>query len=69
MREILYHLLSFCGEGHISIMTLFYTGVIVVYRDFLLTIWSRQHNGYIFSIYRTILRGVKNVLFKWGVLT
>ena len=53
MREILYHLLGFCGEGHINIMTLFYTGVIVVYRDFLLTIF----------------RGVKNVLFKWGVLT
>jgi hypothetical protein len=48
MKEILNHLLGTCGEGHISIISLMSMGVIVVYKDYVLT----------------IIREVKDVMFK-----
>ena len=48
MREILHHLLGSCGEGHISLLTIFSTGIVFVYRDYIVS----------------IIREVKDVLFK-----
>jgi len=48
MREILHHLLGSCGEGHISVLTLYYLGVFVVYKELLVI----------------VAKEVKDVLFK-----
>ena len=38
MREMLHHLLGSCGEGHISLLTIFSTGIVFVYRDYIVSI-------------------------------
>ena len=48
MKEILHHLLGTCGEGHVSVLTLYYLGVFVIYKELIVT----------------IAREVKDVLFK-----
>jgi len=48
MREMLHHLLGSCGEGHISLLTIFSTGIVLVYKDYIVS----------------IIREVKDVLFK-----
>ena len=35
MKDILYHLLGSCGESHISLLTIFSTGVAFVYKDYI----------------------------------
>ena len=48
MKDILHHLLGTCGESHISVLTLYYLGVFVIYKELLVE----------------IAREVKNALFK-----
>ena len=36
MRELLHHLIGTCGESHLSILTLLSTGVLFIYRDYVL---------------------------------
>jgi|TARA_E500000305_G_scaffold100348_3_gene93182 hypothetical protein len=48
MRELLHHLVGSCGESHISLLMIVYTGIIAIYKDYLLA----------------IIKGVKDVLFK-----
>ena len=38
MREILHHLLGSCGEGHISLLTILSTGIVLVYKDYIVSI-------------------------------
>ena len=53
MKEILHNLLGTCGESHISVLTLYYLGVFVVYKELVVE----------------IAREVKNALFKWSLLS
>mgnify|MGYP003624458223 FL=1 len=48
MREIIHHLLGSCGEHHISLLTIVSSGVVVLYKDYILC----------------IIKEAKDVLFK-----
>ena len=37
MQEILKHLLGSCGENHISILTIFSSGIVFLYKDYIVT--------------------------------
>ena len=45
MREILHHLLGTCGESHVSVLTLYYIGVFVVYKELVVTIAREVKDG------------------------
>jgi len=38
MREILHHLLGSCGESHVSLLTILSSGVVIMYRDYIVAI-------------------------------
>ena len=48
MREIIHHLLGSCGEHHISLLTIVSSGVVLLYKDYILC----------------IIKEAKDVLFK-----
>lgn len=48
MRELLHHLVGSCGESHISLLVIIYTGIFVGYKDYILS----------------LIKGVTDVLFK-----
>jgi len=48
MKDILYHLLGSCGEGHTSLLTIISSSCIFIYRDYVVN----------------ILREFRDVLFK-----
>jgi hypothetical protein len=48
MREILHHLLGSCGESHVSLLTILSSGVVVMYRDYIVA----------------MLKEVRDVIFK-----
>jgi hypothetical protein len=45
MKDILYHLLGSCGESHISLLTIFSTGVAFVYKDYIVAIIREVRDG------------------------
>jgi len=45
MREILHHLLGTCEENHVSVLTLYYLGVFVVYKELVVTIAREVKDG------------------------
>jgi len=48
MQEILKHLLGSCGESHVSLLTIFSSGIVFLYRDYIVA----------------ILKEIRDVLFK-----
>ena len=48
MRDILHHLLGSCGESHVSLLTILSSGVVVMYRDYIVA----------------VLKEVRDVIFK-----
>ena len=48
MREIIHHLLGSCGESHISLLTILSSGVVILYRDYIVA----------------MLKEVKDAIFK-----
>ena len=52
MQEILKHLLGSCGEGHVSLLTIFSSGIVFLYRDYIVT----------------ILKEIRNAIFKRGYI-
>lgn len=35
MKEIIHHLLGSCGEGHISLLTIFSSSIVYLYKDYI----------------------------------
>ncbi len=35
MKEIIHHLLGSCGEGHVSLLTIFSSGIVYLYKDYI----------------------------------
>ena len=42
MKEILHHALGFCGEPHISFITVLSGGVIFIYKDFIINFIKKR---------------------------
>ena len=38
MKEILHHLFGSCGESHVSLLTILSSGVVIMYRDYIVAI-------------------------------
>ena len=38
MREILHHLLGSCGESHVNLLTILSSGVVIMYRDYIVAV-------------------------------
>ena len=53
MREIIHHLLGSCGETHLSILSIISSGIVYIYRDYIIC----------------IAREVRDAIFKWGSST
>ena len=51
MREILHHLLGFCGESHVSLLTILSSGVVIMYRDYIVAILKEARDvfNYVFK--------------------
>ncbi len=52
MQEMIKHLLGSCGESHISLLTIFSSGIVYLYKDYIVE----------------AIKEIRDVLFKWGVL-
>ena len=50
MQEMLKHLLGSCGESHVSLITIFSSGIVFLYRDYIVA----------------VLKEIRDVLFKWS---
>lgn len=48
MKEIFHHLLGSCGEGHVSLLTIFSSGIVYLYKDYIVE----------------AIREIKDALFK-----
>jgi len=46
MKEILYHLLGSCGEGHMNLITIFSSGIIYLYKDYIVAIIKEIRDGF-----------------------
>ena len=56
MREILHHLLGSCGESHVSLLTILSSGVVIMYRDYIVAVLKEA-------------RDVFYYVFKWRLST
>ena len=56
MQEILKHLLGSCGESHVSLLTIFSSGIVFLYRDYIVAVLKEA-------------RDVFYYVFKWRLST
>ena len=56
MKEILHHLLGSCGESHVSLLTILSSGVVIMYRDYIVAVLKEA-------------RDVFYHVFKWRLST